>query len=266
MDNYGTLTLLLDSLFKNNYLQNWSLYEETDSNNYILVKLRFTKKENAGIVPQSYRRRSEAQSRRDRDRAARHRARRDDIVTRSRSSADVPETVAESVEMPRNLETNSHSDTMQLEHSPVVQLNPGADSFVPESVNLNRLEDQCADLNDSRCIERTVTGARALLFEDTEPKIELPDIEIKQIRETSCSNSDNDASVSFNEELRCEDCFTNFRSAVNVYNINMTLIRLLFLDTCHINVLSLTLHNRIFSLFVSSKSSSSPVFFMMLMP
>ena len=101
MDNYGTLNLLLDSLFNNNCLQNWSLFEEMDGNKCTVVKLRFTKTENTEVTPQSYRRKSEAQSRRDRDRAARHRAGRDDIITRSRSSVDVQETVTESVEIPR---------------------------------------------------------------------------------------------------------------------------------------------------------------------
>ena len=229
MDDYGTLNLLLDSLFTNNCLQNWSLFEEMNGNNCTVVKLRFTKKENSEVTPQSYCRRSEAQSRRDRDRAARHRAGRDDILTRSRASLNVQETVAESVELPRESETISHSDTVPLEHSPVLQLNPGADSFVPDSVNLNK--DQCTDLNDSLCGEYTGTGTKEL-FEDLEPNIDLPHLETKQIRETSSITSDDDANdVSYNEEIRCVDCFTSFRGAVNVYKINM-----MWCDSCKVNI------------------------------
>ena len=72
MDTHTTLNMLLSSLFTNNSLHNWSIFE--DNSDYINVRIRFTKHEDINTVQNaSYRRISEAQARRNRERAARHR-------------------------------------------------------------------------------------------------------------------------------------------------------------------------------------------------
>ena len=75
MDNYKTLNVLLDALFDNNCLQNWSVFEEISGST--VVKLRFTKSINSKSEVshhQSFRRKYDSQIQRDRNRAARHRA------------------------------------------------------------------------------------------------------------------------------------------------------------------------------------------------
>ena len=73
MDKHATLNMLLSSLFENNQLHNWSIFE--DNSDFINVRIRFTKHEDTAEPAQniSYRRVSEAQSKRSRERAARHR-------------------------------------------------------------------------------------------------------------------------------------------------------------------------------------------------
>ena len=80
MDSHTTLNMLLDSLFRQNSLNNWNIFE--DKTGSVVVKLRFSPsstKTNGHIdndskcVPLSYRRKSDSQVKRDHDRAARHR-------------------------------------------------------------------------------------------------------------------------------------------------------------------------------------------------
>ena len=72
MEKHTTLSMLLSSLFAKNNLKNWTIYE--DNSEFINVRIRFTKCEDSESVDNmSYRRVSEAQTRRNRERAARHR-------------------------------------------------------------------------------------------------------------------------------------------------------------------------------------------------
>ena len=124
MDQYNTLNVTLGALFEKNSLKNWSIFDDMMTGTTI-VKLRFTKAENTTTPPQSFRRKSDRQVTRDRDRAARHRT---EMVTRARAAAATPE-------IPRHEDIFSLSDTSRtLECSPV-DLNPAADCFSPEDLN-----------------------------------------------------------------------------------------------------------------------------------
>ena len=116
MEKHRTLNTLLSSLFTNNILKHWTIFEEKSGS--ILVKLRFTNIEdingtiNNEIIDQSpiaFRRKSTKQVNRDRDRAARHKDARAGVHTRS----------MESVEQPRSAEPDVLSSTAPLDLSAV---------------------------------------------------------------------------------------------------------------------------------------------------
>ena len=129
MEGHNTLNMLMNSLFANNNLRNWSIFEE--KNGAIVVRLRFdssdTNSENdtAGKSHVSYKKKSESQLRRDRNRAARHNNAFVRDETRSESVQD-----STSPELPRHAEQIIISDTTPLDFSPV-QLSPSATSLRP---------------------------------------------------------------------------------------------------------------------------------------
>ena len=69
MDNHLTLKMLMDTLFGNNALKNWNIYEEFRSKD-IILKIRFTKSQNTdhSIDSISYKKKSDKQMNRDRAR------------------------------------------------------------------------------------------------------------------------------------------------------------------------------------------------------
>ena len=118
MDKHRTLHTLVSSLFTENQLKNWTIFEEKSGS--ILVKLRFTNGnvDNSGATAQSpvaYKRKSTKQVTRDRTRAARHKDALTGVSTRSMASAEPA-----SPELPRSVETYSISETGPLEFSPVL--------------------------------------------------------------------------------------------------------------------------------------------------
>ena len=135
MEVHKTLRMLLDSLFTNNDVKNWTIFEEKSGN--VIMKIRFTNRtehEQASDniahrpIPVSYKKKSEKQMSRDRDRMAQHQ-RPEPVMTRSRASDSM-----ETVELPRN-EENYRSDTGSLEFSPVLDI--AASCSVPLSSPLN---------------------------------------------------------------------------------------------------------------------------------
>ena len=115
MEKHRTLNTLLSSLFVNNMLKHWTIFQERSGS--ILVKLRFTNTEdindtvnNNGITDQSpiaFRRKSAQQVERDRDRALRHKDARTGVHTRSMAS----------IEQPRSAEPDVLSSTVPLDLS-----------------------------------------------------------------------------------------------------------------------------------------------------
>ena len=99
MDQHHTLDMLMKSLFDQNVLSSWQIYE--DKRNFVHVRLRFTKHDNTlspSDLNASFHRKSESQSQRDRGRRDRHRELRTRPVTRSQAPHDI------SIEMPRTSE------------------------------------------------------------------------------------------------------------------------------------------------------------------
>ena len=118
----------MNSLFANNHLRNWSIFEE--KNGAIVVRLRFddsvtnSENESTNGTHVSFKRKSERQMRRDRNRAARHK----DTYVGNRSVQDDDA----SPELPRHAEQNI-SDTTPLDFSPVELLNSSANTFAPNN-------------------------------------------------------------------------------------------------------------------------------------
>ena len=104
MEDNPTLKVLLDSLFSTNALSSWNIYN--DKNNCVNVRLRFTKlDEENNIENVSFRRKSDNQVRRDRQRAAHHQTTQ---IARSKTedkNSDV------SLELPRFTEETFVSET-----------------------------------------------------------------------------------------------------------------------------------------------------------
>ena len=229
MEQHTTLNLLLDSLFSNNSLKNWSVFEET--NGFTVLKLRFTKSDNttATTSSQSFRRKSDAQSQRDRDRAARHRDARAGATTRSQTSTGLP--AESSPELPRDSESISVSETRQpLEVSPV-QLNPGAQSFNPESVNQKHHNSTAGDLftekNDSLLSVESAdmdTAGADRSFENSDASISME----------SERTADEQSMVNYITDIKkisCAKCYTSYSAAVRIYDIKM-----MWCDKCEIYV------------------------------
>ena len=159
MKQHKSLNLLMDTLFANNSLTNWSIYEEKSGN--IVVRLRFTKIEDGGndtnvIRSQSFRKKSEAQAKRDRERAARHRS---GVTTRSQAA----QAATESAELARGEEQICDSDTLPPDMSPVVELDPEALSFDPCSVS-----------------HSSATGDSSTIANDTSPTVMSEDLYCKE--------------------------------------------------------------------------------------
>ena len=110
----------MNSLFANNDLRNWSIFEE--KNGAIVVRLRFnnsdTNSVNVRASHVSFKRKSENQLQRDRKRAVRHKDSHVANVTSSRSVEDCA-----SPELTRHAD-QTISDTTPLEFSPVELVSP----------------------------------------------------------------------------------------------------------------------------------------------
>ena len=233
MELHSTLKMLMDSLFATHGLQNWSLFEEINKNT-VVVRLRFTKSEDNSAPTSniSFRRKSTSQTQRDRDRAARHRTAQSGVSTRSNTASNQRDAATESPELARHTETISPSNTRSLEVSPVVHLNPATQSFDPDSVIQNWVnEDGFTSMtNADVSAESTDTDDTCRHSEDV--NISMPNLDSDLDSEKlSCAN---DTEYQKHQcvdihKIRCVKCFTTYRGAVNVYKINM-----MWCDDCEI--------------------------------
>ena len=240
MEQHATLKMLMDSLFMNNCLGNWSIFE--DKSGQTVVNIRFTKNGNEDTVtaPQSFRRKSEAQAQRDRDRAARHRVARAGATTRSRArEASVDMTaVSDSPELPRHIETISVSNTASLEVSPVVELNPGAQCFNPKSVGQNStVGARCTDENDSLISVESADTYNVDNISDDLIFAECPN-DCSSIRnddiveEQSSVSSEKISPGIFNgKDIYCRRCNASYTTATVVYGIKM-----MHCDKCKVHI------------------------------
>ena len=190
MDVHKTLKMLMDSLFTNNDVKNWTIFEEKSGN--VIMKIRFTNRtehEQASDniahrpIPVSYKKKSEKQMSRDRDRMAQHQ-RPEPVMTRSRASDSM-----ETVELPRN-EENYRSDTGSLEFSPVLDI--AASCSVPLSSPLDHdrtnsmsLADSSHGSDDSRSHDGT-----ASVTEPEKPKADKTVPNIEQCPHSKCTYFD----------------------------------------------------------------------------
>ena len=217
MDQHTTLNMLMDSLFNANSLKNWSIFE--DSNENIIVRLRFTKQEDTNVVPspQSFRRKSDAQVQRDRDRAARHRSARTEMVTRSRAATGLTNDV--SIEEPRHIKTILNSETGPLEISHISELNASAESFSPESVSLDMTAGGlCADNNDSLLSVDSIELETVNTSDITETHLECE----QPIDDVLCASvKDHPKHANKCKKIRCMGCHNRFTGGTAVYNIKM---------------------------------------------
>ena len=187
MEGHDTLNMLMNSLFANNELRNWSIFEE--KNGAIVVKLRFensvTNSENNSRNHVSFKRKSESQMQRDRNRAAR---RRNTYMASATSVQD-----GSSTELPRHSERNSISDTTPLDFSPV-QLSLSATSFTPDTRSVKRdSEQQIQGLStklNSSFVSMSSLDINSLTCEEVSSAIETHS-------DNEFANVDSDAAVSF---------------------------------------------------------------------
>ena len=222
MEQYNTLNVTLCALFDQNSLKNWSIFDDLITGTTI-VKLRFTKSENGDMTtpPQSFRRKSNNQVARDRDRAVRHRAHTGRMSTRSQVAAANADAVA-SIEIPRHAETISVSDTARsLECSPVVPLNPEAYCFSPQLTGLAESvghDSHNSTANDNISLESLDTPEELRGLQNIETNnipvelaIDIPDDICKQfvkkpINLRTESNLDiSDDSIDYDDGFTCDD-------------------------------------------------------------
>ena len=204
-------------------MQNWSVYEEISGST--VVKLRFTKSINSDSElahHQSFRRKSEAQSQRDRNRAARHRAASTGVTTRGQASAGTRTVVNEPPEPSRDPETIFHSEAGPLEASPV-QLNPEAPMFDPVIRSCD--SEDCESLDLDQITDRGNVSAEAL-SELSDVNVSMPTVENENILEMpSLSNKSrtvkHKSTYTVFRDILCEKCYTSIRIAVNVDKIKM---------------------------------------------
>ena len=143
MDNHPTLDMPLRSLFSTNALSNWSIFD--DKNGCINVRLRFTKCDETNKAEHvSFRRKSQNQLNRDRERAIHHQNTESTRILRSHKS-DTNEDI--SAELPRSSEENVVSDVAHVYSPASVQLDPEADMYVPCSSPVNH--EQSADFSST---------------------------------------------------------------------------------------------------------------------
>ena len=180
MEQHKTLELLMRTLFANNCLKTWSIFEENSGN--IVLKIRFTKTDNSQnensnnvIKSASYKRKSSSQTQRDRERALRHHAARDGVTTRSQAAVEYPE-------IPRHSEEISHSYTRPLEYTPVLNspaLDPEALCFEPEPLNCVGLSEDTSTKAGDIVIPSLDSSDTANNFEvNEEPSADAEDMQI----------------------------------------------------------------------------------------
>ena len=115
MDNHKTLKLMMDSLFSENMLKNWSIFAD-NKNGATVLKIRFTKPVTAPgeectsseVIPIAFKRKSVKQSLRDHDRKVKHENqmdKRSPVITRSMALDNHTD-----VELPRVPETDCVSE------------------------------------------------------------------------------------------------------------------------------------------------------------
>ena len=232
MDNYKTLNVLLDALFDNNCLQNWSVFEEISGST--VVKLRFTKSMNSESEVshhQSFRRKSDSQIQRDRNRAVRHRADRTGVTTRRQASAGMEAVVNESPEQSRDPETIYDSEPGPLEVSPM-QLDPAAPMFDPESLIHNSdIED--SDSQDLDQITERGNVCAEALSELSDVNITMPTMENETFLEMPSQSKRKTAKHKHTafRDILCVKCVTSIRIATHVDKIKM-----LRCQKCKVNI------------------------------
>ena len=241
MNDHPTLKMLLSSIFSTNSLSNWSIFE--DKNGQVNVRLRFSKHEESSEVEHtvSYRRKSDAQVKRDRDRAIHHRNRPtcDGRITRSRASEHSKDDIVS--ELPRCSEEFSASESTPL----------ALDS--PVSVEMDNYDPNMSQvIHDQSCEDKLSTGAGGTSesdCEDTdtdsnniqEPVEVIPDT---VCRPTAIPNIRNDrkfmkktysarvGKLKFKGmEYRCHRCTTSITVAKHV-----DLIRMYHCDQCKLYI------------------------------
>ena len=230
----------MDRLFTNNCLKNWSIFEETSGST--VVRLRFTKNGDNNVVtsPQSFRRKSETQAQRDRDRAARHRDARTGATTRSQASAD--RTLAsESPELARHSETISAGNTApSLEVSPV-QLNASAECFDPESVDHNSAAGDGSTNGNTSLLSLESMDTYSLDMMPSEYPDDSTSIVTESIIEEPSYTSYAGATGIINhkgrKEILCRRCHATVAVASAVYGIKM-----MHCDKCKVHVCEKTSH------------------------
>ena len=232
MEQYTMLNVTLTELFRQNSLKNWSIFDDV-INGSTIVKLRFTKSSDCEIdtTPQHFRRKSDSQVARDRDRAARHQTR--GVMTRSRAAA------AEKVPSAEILRRDSSSETVRsLESCSSVQLNPLAANFSPQPSGLESVDrgsNNIANISissiESQEVEMPVVNdADAQELHNGEQNDEILNSSNEVLAETIQSDnlSRNTACVktkpkyiSKDKKFQCKNCHNRFTGGTADYNIKV---------------------------------------------
>ena len=146
MDNHPTLDGLVTTLFATNALSSWQIFE--DKRNIVHLRLRFTKQDtNVSSDDQntSFRRKSDNQVKRDRERARRHKDSRTSSPIRDRPPTRASKNTF--IEKPRDSESTALSEPV-----PSVEVSPVRGSqftLSTESLDHSKLADCTANLSTS---------------------------------------------------------------------------------------------------------------------
>ena len=246
MDKHPTLDMLLSSLFASNILSNWSIYD--DKNGCVNVRLRFTKCDDIKTEHVSFRRKSQNQLNRDRERAIHHKTDKNTQSTRILRShmSDVNED--EPLELPRSSEENCASDMAHV-YSPVsVQMDPEAEIYVPCSSPVNH--DESADFPSTP--EHLAPENSAAYHTSDVESIDTTD-DLEQFNQESDVSASDTVKVSESnkprkyckkeyvvhmkkiksqfKEVRCHRCYTSDTVAKHV-----ELIKMFYCSTCRVYI------------------------------